>query len=405
MHPSPRRPRQPPCVGLKKTSNGLSHEDERARVVYISYDGIGEPLGQSQVLPYLSRLTSDYDITLVSFEKSYERQAVLAAEISRYGIRWIPLRYHRRPPALSTARDVLAGTHALRKVSRSGKPSIVHVRSDVPALIALSASRATGARLLFDIRGFWADERVDGGLWRPNGVLYRVAKRLESRFFQEADAIVTLTQASVPIIQSWTRGRSVPIDVIPTCVDLRRFSDRPARPGGPHAVWTGSVGTWYRFDLAPKVAAALALPLTVITRQTELARDQSLGYPASVRSVEPDQVPMQLFAGDIGLCLIKSSFSKIASAPTRFAEYLAAGMPVLVTPGVGDLEAIVTDNRVGTVMRGEDAASIAAAASSIRALAQDPATAERCRLVASDIFDVDAGSARYRNIYRHLETA
>ena len=42
------------------------------KVLYVSYDGLMEPLGQSQILSYLTRLAKDYDITLVSYEKSYE---------------------------------------------------------------------------------------------------------------------------------------------------------------------------------------------------------------------------------------------------------------------------------------------------------------------------------------------
>lgn len=280
----------------------------------MSYDGIGEPLGRSQLLGYLTRLARDHDVALISFEKSSEARAEQRAELREHRIEWTALTYHRRPPVLSTMFDVLAGRRALIRAARRGAPAVVHVRSDVPALTAVLARRATGGKLLFDIRGFWADERVGGGLWKPNGLLYRVAKRCERRFFREADAIVTLTEASVPQIRAWTGVRPIPIEVIPTCVDLQTFAQRPERSDGPHAVWSGSVGTWYRFDLAARVARALALPLTVITRQTDLARRLLQGYPANVRSVSPQEVPRQLFAGDVGLCLIASSFSKTASA-------------------------------------------------------------------------------------------
>jgi glycosyltransferase involved in cell wall biosynthesis len=269
----------------------------------------------------------------------------------------------------------------------------------VPALMARGAANA---RLLFDIRGFWADERVEGGLWRPGGGLYHVAKRFEQRFFSEADAIVTLTETSIPQIREWTGGRDVPIEVIPTCVDLERFGERPQRPGGPHTVWSGSIGTWYRFDLTERIARALGLPLTVLTLQTELARSILAGYPASVQAVAPERLPGELYSGDVGLCLIASSFSKIASAPTRFGEYLAAGMPVLVTRGVGDLEQIVTDRAVGIVLEGEDETSIALAAERLRALAADEQVRARCRATARDLFDVKVGAARYAQLYSRL---
>ena len=38
------------------------------KILYITYDGLLEPLGQSQVLAYQERLAEDFDIFLLSFE-------------------------------------------------------------------------------------------------------------------------------------------------------------------------------------------------------------------------------------------------------------------------------------------------------------------------------------------------
>jgi glycosyltransferase involved in cell wall biosynthesis len=375
----------------------------RPRVLYISYDGVAEPLGQSQVLPYLVRLAEDFDVTLISFEKPGADLRTLRTAAKRHRISLIPLNYHHRPPVISTAMDVLAGLCAVTRASRTGRVAIMHVRSYVPAVIALATRRRTGGRLLFDIRGFWVDERVEGGLWRPNGVLYRIAKRFERRFFQQADAIVTLTDASVPQVRAWTEWNDdVPIEVIPTCVRLDRFVERPERPGGPRAIWSGSVGTWYRFDLAGDVAAALSMPLVVLTPNIDLAEEVLDGYPATLRSVEPDQVPTELFARDVGLCLYRSSFSRIATAPTRLAEYLAAGMPVVVTSGLGDAETIVERHRVGAVLRGDNAHAFAGAAREIHALMSDRDLADRCRRLARERFDVERGAQQYATLYRRL---
>jgi hypothetical protein len=47
---------------------------------------------------------------------------------------------------------------------------IVHARSHVAALIGALVKRFTGVRLIFDFRGFLADEYVDSGNWRANGM-------------------------------------------------------------------------------------------------------------------------------------------------------------------------------------------------------------------------------------------
>jgi glycosyltransferase involved in cell wall biosynthesis len=389
----------PQVTNPRNVSDRNVGPNARARVLYISYDGMSEPLGRSQVLAYLLRLAGVFQVTLISFEKGRIPND-LRSEIETAGITWVPLRYHRWPPVVSTLLDVLAGRRAIQRLV--GSHDIAHVRSYVPALIALAAGRERWGRLLFDIRGFWADERVEGGLWPSDGWLYRLAKRCERWFFSEADAVVTLTAASVPQVRSWAGKDSIPVEVIPTCVDLCRFTARPVRPSGQHAIWIGSVGTWYRFDLVPPLVRALGLPLTVVTPQTDLARAMLGTLPAAIVSRRPEEVVEELFAGDVGLCLIKSSFSKVASAPTRFAEYLAVGVPVVVTPGVGDLEDLVEREEIGVVLRDETPDGLAAAAASILSLASDPAVRAHCREVARTLFDADVGSRRYGELYGRL---
>ncbi len=187
----------------------------------------------------------------------------------------------------------------------------------------------------------------------------------------------------------------------PTCADLALFSRYERRPEGPRVTWVGSIGTWYRLDLAAQIATALGCRSASYASE-ELAETILGGVEASIRSLPLDEVPGELFTGDIGLCLYVSSFSRQATAPTRLAEYLAAGMPVLVTPGVGDMESIVTDNAVGVVLRGDDAAAIDNAVAQLRQLAEDPELADRCRALAHSVFDVSVGARRYAELYRAL---
>ena len=40
------------------------------KILYLSYDGMTDPLGQSQVLPYLTNLDNDREIHIISCEKA-----------------------------------------------------------------------------------------------------------------------------------------------------------------------------------------------------------------------------------------------------------------------------------------------------------------------------------------------
>jgi glycosyltransferase involved in cell wall biosynthesis len=373
----------------------------RPRVIYVSYDGAAEPLGQSQVVAYLERLASDCDIDLVSFEKAGDERAPVSARLERAGIHWHPLTYHRTPPIAGTAFDVGRATRLLRcLIDDAGGTVVVHVRSYVPALIAIRAGLPDHARFLFDIRGFWADERVEGEIWR-RGMLYRLAKRYERRFFAKADAVVTLTQSSVRQIREWMGPNRAPVEVIPTCVDVGRFA-RSSRAAEPSTVWAGTVGGWYDFPVGVALARQIGLPFRVVTRQRDEARRMLGDMPAEVRSVAADQMPDELSPGDIGLCTVRPSFSKLASAPTRVAEYLAAGMPLAVLSGVGDLDQLVTSENVGVALQSSGSHSIRAAAEELRSLSGDPETAGRCRDVARRLFSLDRGVESYLTLYRML---
>ena len=202
-------------------------------ILYISYDGMLEPLGQSQVLAYLERLATDRPIDLISFEKKADWADKAARKAIRErcraaGIRWHPLRYHKRPSAAATAWDIAAGSARAAAIALRRRPAIIHARSYVAGLMVLAAKRASGAKFLFDMRGFWADERVDGGLWPKGGRLYRAAKSTEDRLLRAADHVVTLTHASADELLNFpaVAEHKPPITVIPTCADLDRF--RPA---------------------------------------------------------------------------------------------------------------------------------------------------------------------------------
>ena len=63
---------------------------KRPRVIYVSYDGAAEPLGQSQVVAYLERLAADCDIDLISFEKPSDDRDAVGARLAESG--WVGIR-------------------------------------------------------------------------------------------------------------------------------------------------------------------------------------------------------------------------------------------------------------------------------------------------------------------------
>ncbi|MGH6785608.1 MAG: glycosyltransferase [Novosphingobium sp.] len=393
----------------------------RPGVLYISYDGMLEPLGQSQVLAYLERLTPDARIHLISFEKPGDwddeaRREALRERLGTVGIAWHPLTYHKTPTVPATLFDIAQGfALSLWLTARHGL-SIVHARSYVAALIGWKVKLLTGAKLLFDMRGLWADERVDGGLWRAGGRIYRAVKRIERTLLRGADHIVTLTHASKAGIKDFNymaRGHA-PLSVIPTCADLERFSPgETARPEPFTLGYLGSIGTWYLFDEVLACFVEIrkhrpdALLLVVNRNEQALVRERvaAAGIPDSaleLTAAEHADVPAQVRRMSAGAAIIRPVFSKIASAPTKLAEYLGCGVPCLGNVGVGDMEAILEGERTGVALREFTPGERARAVAALLSLTDDPATPARCRAVAERLFSVEDGAAQYRAIYRSL---
>ncbi|MES1225923.1 MAG: glycosyltransferase, partial [Bacteroidota bacterium] len=238
----------------------------KGRILYLTYDGLTDPLGQSQVLPYIIGLSQkDYRFTIISFEKE-EKFEKLKEEISNmceeHSIKWIPLRYHKKPPVLSTLFDIWKLWQNVKREYQTNSFQIIHCRSYITSLIGLKAKQKWNMKFIFDMRGFWADERVEGGLWNLKNPLYKMVysffKKKENQFFTQSDVIISLTHNARNQILNWKIENTVVI--IPCCVDLDQFDpdkialnqkDLLREELGIHShdfvlLYLGSLGTWYQ---------------------------------------------------------------------------------------------------------------------------------------------------------------
>lgn len=396
-------------------------EGDAPGILYISYDGMLEPLGQSQVVAYLERLAPGRRIHLLSFEKAGDwadmpRRRAMRERLARAGITWHPLRYHKRPSVPATAYDVAAGSALAVRLVRRHRLRLVHARSYVAAVMALAAKRATGSAFLFDMRGLWADERVDGGLWPAGGLLFRVAKGLERKFLLAADHVVTLTHASEAEIRSfdYLAGKAVPISVIPTCADLNRFTIQRPPQREPFVLgYVGGVGTWYLLDEMLECFRLLraerpdARLLIVNRHEHALIRNRAavagIGESAvEIVAADHQDMPRQIARMTAGMALVKPAYSKIASAPTKLAEYLGCGVPCLGNSGVGDMAETLEGKQVGVAVTGFSASSLADGVRRLVELTRQPGLQQRCRQAALELFSVEAGVADYAAIYDRL---
>lgn len=403
------------------------------RVLYISYNGMLDPLGQSQVIPYLKELSSvGIRFTLLSFEgpKAYtaegrERCEQLRRELAACEIDWHFLRYHKRPSLPATSYDVMAGIRYGSRLVKSKQIEMVHARNQVPATIALALKRRFGLRMIFDVRGLMAEEYVDANHWKKGNVPYRLTKAMESRALRASDGVVTLTEKIWPEIKDWKglRDRDVIQEVVPCCTDLDRFRflqserDRVRAELGLQdrfvLVYSGSIGGWYLTDKTADFFVALLkrrpnghfLWLTGGDKSLieRLMSDRGVNLDQfTVLNVPTADVPGYLSAADVGIAFYKPTFSRLATSPVKISEYLACGLPVIVNAGVGDSDDFVAAQKVGAVVKDFNEGEYERTLATIESLVAG-GIRERSRTVAETYFDVKGvGLKRYARLYEKV---
>ncbi len=383
--------------------------------VFLSTDSLVSGLGQSQIWPYLSRLcASGIRFTIITREPAPERrplwyaadEARMRREVTQAGGRWIGLRRRWAPW------DLLRMWVAAFWAAMRGTARVLHARSDVAMAVAWSVGGCLGLRTVYDMRGFWADERLDAGLWRE-GWLSRTIRGLEDHWVCTADAVVVLTDAAAARLTR--RLPAAKIHVIPTAVDLKRFVPliKPlySEADGWTILYSGSLGTWQGLDDIGALFRAVCRRhpgshLVMLTPEpAERWYGRLLGDDLRPEQViaEVDPAPATLArrmaSADVGVALYRRTRSAAGCSPVKVGEYLACGIPVVVSAGIGDCDELLPRWRVGVVVASN---AWDEAIEALEALRQDADLPRRCHAVAEQFFNVEHGAVMYRQLYQHL---
>lgn len=402
-------------------------------ILYLSYTGMTEPLGQSQVLPYIIGLTTKgYDFHIISFEKKtfYTKNKRLIQKIcDEHEIVWHPQKYHKFPPVVSALQDYHQMRRIARILNKQFEFSIVHCRSYLSAMTGLYLKRKYGIKLLFDMRGFWADERKDSGVWNMNNPIfrwiYRYFKKMEVRFVTEADHITSLTAAGKSEIQSWKHPGTAPITVIPTSADFDLFDYQRIQLSDLESLraeleladnemvlsYLGSIGTWYMLDemllffqeMKKQYPAARFLFITTESPKMIFQRGKAINIdPDSilVRAATRKMVPLYLALSQLSIFFIRPYYSKKASAPTKLAEIMGMGLPLICNTGVGDVDVIVRESASGILVSDFTPDSLKAIVQQIPELQKIPP--EQIRTAGEKIFSLDHAIEQYGQLYQAL---
>jgi glycosyltransferase involved in cell wall biosynthesis len=217
---------------------------------------------------------------------------------------------------------------------------------------------------------------------------------------------------------------SVPIiETIPCCIDLESFRYNGAKNELLKEkfrlrdkfvfVYAGSLGTYnlldemldfFKISLAHMPHAHfLILTHTPGPIRQALSRHGIESKFLTVAFASRDELPHFLCLGKAGIIFRRPTLPARASSPTKFAEYLACGLPVVSGPGIGDLDRIIASYDIGVVLNTYNRQEYERAIEKLNDLFLDAERIrKRCRQVAQDLFSLERGYKSYLDVYNNL---
>ncbi len=389
-------------------------------VLFVADGSIKNPILHSQGIPLYEVLAGvGYNPIFLTFEKETELEAIkeefgnLFVKQAKIKFIQVVLTENKLWPA--GIQNIIKGLYKIIVMVIKYDVKIIHARSFTPSLISIIVKALFFGKVsvLFDNRGVLIEEEILKGNWQRNSTKVKILSFIEEKIVEYADRIVVVSsffkkylvkkytllklEKKISVIQNATKLSSSDID------SKVNSSDEII------CVYSGSAAPWQKTDkvfemfLAAKEESS-KIKFKIITYETKLFKELAEEYSSIVEDVEIVSVPSEKVSNelskcDFGLLIRDDNLVNNVASPLKFAEYLAAGLPVIVSENVGDTGEIISNYKVGVVLRGDDFRD---AINEILELLKDKDLPERCRMVAKKEFDIDKTIEKYLNIYEEL---
>jgi len=361
-------------------------------VTFLTFDSVQEGVGASQISAVVRQLSEiGVDISLVSMEKQPPSSAI-RSQMRSAGVDWLALPFGSFGP--------VGGIKRVLRLMQALPPSrLVHCRSDLPVVAAL----ARRMPFVWDVRSLWSDQRVALGAISPGGSQHRALLKIESTAYRRCSAMLTLTEAVVPILENRYGTRDRPSAVIPTCVDLERFQPAPL-PNRDilHVLLSGTYNDYYDLELTGDLVQALRAQQRVVVtwaRRAEAGR-RRLSFVDHVVSPTPGELVHLIQESHVGLsiCRADAGPSLAAAVPTKIAEFLSCGRPVIVNIGLGDCDTLAA---AGVAIWAESN-QIQTAVDRINTVLENPNIEAQCRGIALRDYSLRHAGQKLAGIYEQV---
>jgi glycosyltransferase involved in cell wall biosynthesis len=321
------------------------------RITYITFNDVPSGIYYSQVTDTCAFLRDELrtDVKLIAFislRGFFENKRKIKAT----GVNATVFPMFPRP------RNWRKNRFMFRFLINRRRPDVVIARGAYATVLALEAVKDS-ARVVFDARGAYHAELTEYDVSGSAEMRNEIASVEREAVLQSKFRI----GVSKKLVEYWGQRYGYSSDqhaVIPCTLNSNYArGEFLSSPGDKITiVYAGSGSGWQTLNQLDE------LLLPVLQKQKNvhvvlLAKDvQSLKikaqFPDRVRIgwLSPSDVQQELLKADYGWLVRESSVTNLVSSPVKFAEYLAAGLKVITSQGMGDNAEFVLQHEAGLVI-------------------------------------------------------
>lgn len=229
-------------------------------------------------------------------------------------------------------------------------------------------------RLVLDSFEPHAEPMMEGGTWKKNSLAFKLLFHLEKKQLQRADEVICTTQSMITYSQQTYGIKKLRYFTKPACVDLTKFSlssikqpeiiDELALSNDTiSCVYAGKFGGLYltketfdflkcAFDFWGNKFRIILLTNHTKKEIEDLANQVHLPLEIiKCKFVPHKDIAAYIGAADFAICPMKPLPSRKYSAPIKNGEYMALGLPIVITRNISDDSDIISNNKLGSVIK------------------------------------------------------
>ncbi len=407
----------------------MDHPINKTKTVLLITHSLLDPVIDAQVLPYLKVLSKLYHFHIMTYEDTINKKNELLtnklAKINEYcetkcTFTIIFHNYHLR---LNLFIFVLKGLITIVPAFIKYNISLIHSRNYLPSFVGVILKKLFHVPFIFDMRGLYVEEQSLSN--KLNTIQRKYLKYFEKKTTLNADKVITVSEKFKDFVINDITNNNLHKDriyVIPNGFDNFRFHyDQKHRieirnelkvQDKTVMVYSGSLHRW---QMIPDIinifsifknnhtnAYLLFLTYEPIHNVLNLIDQYGINDCSQVLNVSSKDVGKYLSAGDFAVLIREDHIVNRVSSPLKFSEYLACGLPVLLTKNIGDTSDIVNKENIGISIKNINEQEIIKGISQMILLLKESNIHERCYQTALKKFTVNKSTDSYFKIYKQL---